>query len=228
MEIKVENLAKVYRDAEVDLCIIQNLTFSFPHGQSIAIVGNSGIGKSTLLHMIGGLDKPTSGIVRYGSLDITSLKGDEISSFRGSKIGFIFQFHHLLPEFTALENVALPRIIAGADKEEAETEARSLLELVKLKHRLSHLPGKLSGGEQQRVAIARALINKPPVMLADEPTGSLDIATADEVHNLLLDINRKFKSTLIVVTHNRELALKMNIVLEMHQGGTLTCISQKN
>ena len=221
MDLQVENLHKAYQDAEKNLVVIQDLTTIIPAGKSVAIVGRSGIGKSTLMHILGGLDRPSSGKVIYGNRDIAALTSDELAQFRGDTIGFIFQFHHLLPEFNALENVSMPLLIAGKTEESAQVAAREVLTQVGLADRLLHRPGELSGGEQQRVAIARAIVGKPKVILADEPTGNLDIETAKDVRELLTDVSVGDKRTIIIVTHNEELAGHMDIVFEMKPGGFL-------
>ena len=221
MRIEVSNLTKRYRDADRDLTVIDDLSFSFPERGSVAIIGRSGTGKSTLMHLLGALDSPSSGCVRYGDTNISSLRSDERAAFRAKNIGFIFQFHHLLPEFNAIENVALPLVMSGVSDSEAQAKAGALLDKVGLASRKNHLPSQLSGGEQQRVAIARALVARPAVVLADEPTGNLDVATASEIQRLLLEINREQGSTLIIVTHNHELARSLDMVVEMHPGGAL-------
>jgi lipoprotein-releasing system ATP-binding protein len=221
MRIEVESLTKRYRDADRELTVIDNLSFSFPDRGSVAIIGRSGTGKSTLMHLLGALDTPSSGSVTYGDTNISALRSDERAAFRAKNIGFIFQFHHLLPEFNAVENVALPLIMSGVAESEAQAKAGALLDKVGLAARKEHLPSQLSGGEQQRVAIARALVARPAVVLADEPTGNLDIATASEIQRLLLEINREQGSTLIIVTHNHELARSLDMVVEMHPGGAL-------
>ena len=221
MKLLVEQLSKSYRDADRTLVVLNSLSYSFPEGQSIAIVGRSGVGKSTLLQILGGLDKPSSGRVLYGEHDLGAMEDEERSAFRGQHIGFIFQFHHLLPEFTALENTAMPLFIRGIPKAQAQHEAEQILRRVGLSHRQDHLPGELSGGEQQRVAIARAIVTKPAVILADEPTGNLDFQTADDIQKLLLEINHELKNTLVVVTHNLELARSLDQVVEMLPGGDL-------
>ncbi len=221
MRIEISNLTKRYRDADRDLTVIDNLSFSFPERGSLAIIGRSGTGKSTLMHLLGALDSPSSGCVRYGDTNISSLRSDERAAFRAKNIGFIFQFHHLLPEFNAIENVALPLVMSGVSDSEAQAKAGALLDKVGLASRKNHLPSQLSGGEQQRVAIARALVARPAVVLADEPTGNLDVATASEIQRLLLEINREQGSTLIIVTHNHELARSLDMVVEMHPGGAL-------
>ena len=221
MRVELRDLTKSYQDADRKLTVLNGLTFSFPERGTVAIIGRSGIGKSTLMHLIGGLDLPTSGTVHYGSQRVSSMPPDERATFRGKNVGFIFQFHHLLPEFSALENVALPLIMSGKEEGEANAEASQLLDRMGLKQRELHLPSELSGGEQQRVAIARALVARPRVVLADEPTGNLDVSTAAEVQRVLLDMNRELKNTLIVVTHNEELARSMDLVVEMLPGGAL-------
>jgi len=221
MQLELKNVSKSYRDAGRTLTVLENLSFIFPAASSVAIVGKSGVGKSTLLHILGGLDRPSSGSVLLEGNDLGLMGDDELSDFRGKHIGFVFQFHHLLPEFNAVENVAMPLIIGGMDAEYAERDATTVLERVGLSGRLTHRPGQLSGGEQQRVALARALVSGPSVILADEPTGNLDFTTAKEMQELLLEINRELKNLLIVVTHNPELAQSMDTVLEMMPGGNL-------
>jgi lipoprotein-releasing system ATP-binding protein len=222
--ICLAGVTKTYSDVTSDLVVIESLSYTFDIGKSYAIVGRSGIGKSTLLHLIGGLDKPQVGEIFVEGVDITRLNDVEMTSFRGSRIGFIFQFHHLLPEFTALENVAMPLIIAGMTRLLALEAASEVLIRVGLKDRLSHIPGKLSGGEQQRVAIARSLVTKPAVVLADEPTGNLDGRTAEVVRQLLLEIQRENGTTLIVVTHSDEFAGSMDYTVEMEYGGQLALV----
>ena len=221
VQLSVQNLGKWYKDAEKHLAVIQDLTFDFPQSGSVAIVGTSGVGKSTLLHLLGGLDTPSSGSVKYDGVDIVRFSQNALGTFRGKNIGFIFQFHHLLPEFTAVENVAMPLFISGEKESVALDRARDILVNVGLKDRLSHRPGTLSGGEQQRVAIARAIVTEPKVLLADEPTGNLDPTTAAQVQELLLDLNRRLGNLLIVVTHNPELARGLGGILEMSSGGRL-------
>ena len=184
----------------------------------LAIVGASGVGKSTFLHIVGGLERPTSGSVRYGDLDVYALPSDRVARFRNERVGFVFQFHHLLPEFTALENVLLPCFIRNWDRKRAEGTATSLLAAVGLGGRLHHRPGELSGGEQQRVAVARALVLGPDVVLADEPTGNLDAHTGEAVHDLLQKLNQETGTTFIIVTHNEKLARRADRVLRMSEG----------
>ena len=187
-------------------------------GETIALVGASGAGKSTLLHILGTIDRPTSGTVLFGGEDVFRRNDAALAAFRNSAIGFVFQFHHLLPEFSALENAMMPALIGGMRKGAAEAVATELLRDVGLSHRLTHRPGELSGGEQQRVAIARALVLSPQLLLADEPTGNLDMKTSDEVHELLADIHRRKGITLIIVTHNERLAARMARTIRMVDG----------
>ena len=221
MRLSVRSLSKSYRDADSDLTIINSLNYDFPEKGSLAIVGRSGVGKSTLLHLLGGLDRVTSGKILYDTVDIAALSVNQLTAFRGKKVGFIFQFHHLLPEFSALENVAMPLLVQGVTEEEARSRASEILDKVGMNHRLSHRPGTLSGGEQQRVAIARAVVHHPDAILADEPTGNLDFRTAREVQELLLAINAELNNVLVVVTHSDDLAQSMQHVVEMSPGGSL-------
>ncbi len=187
-------------------------------GESVAIVGESGVGKSTLLHLLGGLERPTSGAVRVAGFDLARGSDREVAAFRRRAVGFVFQFHHLLPDFTALENVMLPCRIGGVGLREAERRARAVLERVGLAERLDHRPGELSGGEQQRVAVARAVVHRPAVVLADEPTGNLDPHTGAEVQRLLLELNREFGVTFVVVTHSERFAAAMGRTLRLAEG----------
>jgi lipoprotein-releasing system ATP-binding protein len=221
MKLEVRSLMKRYRDADRELTVIDDLTFSFPEQGSVAIIGRSGIGKSTLMHLLGVLDVPTAGTILYGGLAVSGWSADERAAFRAKNVGFIFQFHHLLPEFSAIENVAMPLIMTGHTDDVALGEAAALLARMGLQSRERHLPSQLSGGEQQRVAIARALVSKPRVVLADEPTGNLDVSTASQAQEMLLEMNREQKNTLIIVTHNQELARSMDLVVEMLPGGAL-------
>lgn len=227
MKLSALNLRKTFHDAHLELTVIEDLTFTFPESGSIAIVGRSGIGKSTLLHLLGGLEQPSRGSINYDGVSLTNLSIDELSRFRGESVGFVFQFHHLLPEFTAHENVMMPLVISGCTDEEAEDRAAAVLDRVGLSSRISHRPGQLSGGEQQRVALARAIVTRPLVILADEPTGNLDVTTAKGVQELLLEVNEELGNILIVVTHSAELADSMNVVLEMLPGGELRFIKGK-
>jgi lipoprotein-releasing system ATP-binding protein len=184
----------------------------------VAIVGPSGVGKSTLLHLMGGLERPTRGIIRYGDIDLLQLSDDELADFRNHHIGFVFQFHHLLPEFSALENTMMPALIQRRTKREAQQEAQQLLRQVGLGDRVHHRPGELSGGEQQRVAVARALMNKPDVILADEPTGNLDRATGQSLQKLLRQLNEERGQTFVIVTHDREFAAHMDRAIALVDG----------
>ena len=210
-----------FHDGDREIEIFHDLNFSIPSGGSLAIMGQSGAGKSTLLYLLGALETPTSGDVEVGGTKYSSLRdnGEDFAQFRGKNIGFVFQFHHLLPEFDAVENVAMPLIIRGVSYEEAAERASSLLARVGLKDRLSHRPGMLSGGEQQRVALARAMAGNPGVILADEPTGNLDSRTGGAIRDLLLELHREEKVTLILVTHSLELARSMEKVVELTPAG---------
>lgn len=200
--LKVRSIKKSYGKLD----ILKGVDLDVAHGEIVSIVGASGAGKSTLLNIIGTLDKPDSGSVLIKGAEVNSLKSSQLSAFRNKHIGFIFQFHHLLVEFSALENVCIPAYIAGTSKSEAEKRATELLKLLGLGDRLEHKPAQLSGGEQQRVAVARALINNPAMILADEPSGNLDSHNARELHQLFIDLRRQFNQTFIIVTHNEELA----------------------
>jgi lipoprotein-releasing system ATP-binding protein len=202
----------------VALKVLDGIDLEIRKGEMLAIVGASGVGKSTLLHILGGLDHPTSGKVLYSGVDIFSMDSDRISRFRNEHIGFVFQFHHLLPEFSALENVMMPALIRGVPRMEAAETASRVLNDVGLGGRAEHRPGELSGGEQQRVAVARALMLNPDVVLADEPTGNLDAHTGESVHELLKKINKERGVTFIIVTHNDKLALRADRILRMGEG----------
>jgi len=200
------------------LHVLESIDLDVRKGEMLAIVGASGVGKSTLLHILGALDRPTSGKVFYGDVDVFSMDNGRIARFRNERVGFVFQFHHLLPEFSAIENVMMPALIRRTDRAEAAKAAERILHEVGLGARLHHRPGELSGGEQQRVAVARALILKPDVVLADEPTGNLDTHTGEAVHDLLLSINKQQGITFVIVTHNDKLALRADRVLRMAEG----------
>lgn len=212
--LKALNIEKNYGDLQ----ILKNVTLEVKKGEIVSIVGASGAGKSTLLHIIGTLDKPDKGEVFINDTDITKLSQKNLSAFRNKNIGFIFQFHHLLPEFTALENICIPAYIAKKSKSETEKKALELLTLLGLKDRVHHKPSAMSGGEQQRVAVARALINQPDLILADEPSGNLDSQHAKELHQLFLDLRDRFNLTFIIVTHNEELANMADRKIVMKDG----------
>lgn len=221
MRIRINHVSKSYLDATRELQVLRDVTCEIPSGAAVAIVGRSGVGKSTMLQVLGGLDQPSSGEVLYDDLSITALSEVERTRFRGRNVGFVFQFHHLLPEFSALENVAMPLLIAGERESVALGRARDLLERVGLAERLTHRPSQLSGGEQQRVAIARALSPHPAVLLADEATGNLDLETGRVIQEVLRAEQRAEQCTMVLVTHNVELAAAMDMVFEMKPGGDL-------
>jgi lipoprotein-releasing system ATP-binding protein len=212
--ITTVNIHKRFGTVEVLKGIDINLT----KGEVVSIVGASGAGKSTLLQIIGTLEKADSGSIQINGIELQRLGDRALSKFRNQHIGFVFQFHHLLPEFTALENVCMPAFIAGTEKRKAEDRAKGLLDFLGLGHRITHKPGELSGGEQQRVAIARALINKPSVLLADEPTGNLDSDNSTEIHKLFFKLRDEFEQTLLIVTHNQQLAEMADRTLTMKDG----------
>jgi lipoprotein-releasing system ATP-binding protein len=200
------------------LRVLTDLDFEVAAGESVAIVGQSGVGKSTLLHVLGTLDRPNAGKVFFDGIDVFALSEREQAEFRNREIGFIFQFHHLLPDFTAVENVMMPQLIRGVGALQAERNAKEVLGQVGLAERLTHKPGELSGGEQQRVAVARAIVQSPRALLADEPTGNLDPETGAEVHSLLMELNRGHQITLVIVTHNQELAGMVDRTLHLEHG----------
>jgi lipoprotein-releasing system ATP-binding protein len=201
-----------------ELVVLKDINLEIRRGEVVSIVGASGAGKTTLLQIMGTLDKPSGGSVLYDNVEVTSLSGSRISAFRNHNIGFVFQFHQLLPEFTALENICIPAFIAGKSKAEAEEKAMELLGFLSLTERAEHKPSELSGGEQQRVAVARALINNPSVILADEPSGNLDSANKDELHRLFFKLREKFNQTVIIVTHDRQLAAMSDRILGIKDG----------
>lgn len=216
--LSVRDLHKSFIEGGSEIHILRGLNLELAEGERLAIVGESGVGKSTLLHILGTLDRPTGGTIVYRGKEVPL--GDEtaLCQFRNREIGFVFQFHYLLPDFSALENVMFPALIQGIDAAQARREAERLLEVVGLKDRMSHRPGKLSGGEQQRVAVARAVILKPTLVLADEPTGSLDLRIGEEVQDLLFRLNDESKIGLIVATHNRQFAQKIGRCAELVAG----------
>lgn len=212
--LKATGIYKKYGSVEV----LRGLDLELNKGQLATIVGPSGCGKSTLLQILGTLDRSDQGVVELDGVDLASLSGTALANFRNQKIGFVFQFHHLLPEFTAIENVSIPAWIAGKKRSEVKKAASELLERLGLKDRLTHKPGELSGGEQQRVAVARALINQPSIVLADEPTGNLDGAHANELHSLFHSLKKELGQTFMIVTHNDELAAQSDRILTMRDG----------
>jgi lipoprotein-releasing system ATP-binding protein len=215
--IRAIGLSKSYGDGR-RIDVLTDLDLSVAAGEAVAIVGKSGVGKSTLLHVLGTLDQPSRGQVFFDGVDLFALRERAQALFRNREVGFIFQFHHLLPDFSALENVMMPALIQGANRGEAEARARSMLQRVGLGERLTHKPGELSGGEQQRVAVARAVAQSPRLILADEPTGNLDPATGGEVHALLMELNREHHMTLVIVTHNEELSRLVHRTLRLQDG----------
>ena len=216
--LEVTDLCKSFGTKAGKVEVLKGISLKVAAGETIALVGASGAGKSTLLHVMGTLDRPTSGKVMFGNDDVFQMGDKALARFRNRSIGFVFQFHHLLPEFSALENVMMPLLISGMKKDEAEKVATDLLGDVRLARRLSHKPGELSGGEQQRVAIARALVMSPRLLLADEPTGNLDMKTSDEVHDIMAGIHREKGITLIIVTHNERLAARMGKTIRLADG----------
>ena len=212
--LTAKNIYKKYGSLEV----LKSVDISINKAEIVSIVGSSGAGKSTFLHILGTLDKPDKGEVTLNNERIDKLSGKALAKFRNKNIGFIFQFHHLLPEFTALENVCIPGWIAGSKRKETELKAKELLTTLGLKDRLENKPGQLSGGEQQRVAVARALINNPAIIMADEPTGNLDSANARDLHQLFIDLRNNYGQTFLIVTHNEELAAMSDRILHMKDG----------
>lgn len=215
--IRGVNISKEYNQ----LRVLKNVSLEISKGEIVTIVGKSGAGKSTLLHILGTLDRPTSGEVYLDGKLSTSLGDSQLNTFRNKHIGFVFQFHHLLPEFTAVENVMMPALIGKTSKKEAEARAKELLQYLGLKDRISHKPSELSGGEQQRVAVARALMNKPLVIFADEPSGNLDTQTSKELHDLFYQLNKDFEQTFVIVTHNMELASMAHRTIKMQDGNII-------
>ena len=216
--IRVVDLHKSYYDGLTELPVLKGIDLEVKQAEIVAVIGASGVGKSTLLHLLGGLDRPTEGTIFYEEEDIFALNDRKLDRFRNEGIGFVFQFHHLLPEFTALENVAMPGLITGQPSDVVQNRARELLDYVGLGERLAHRPFELSGGERQRVAIARALVNQPKIVLADEPTGNLDQKTSESVHDLLWTLNDQFSQTFIIVTHNRTLAQRADRLIQLVDG----------
>lgn len=214
MIIQAENIEKSFGALKV----LKGVDFQADKGEVVSIMGASGAGKSTLLQILGTLSTPDSGRLVIDGCDVLTLKSDELSAFRNLKLGFVFQFHHLLPEFTSLENVMIPALIAGKSEKQARSESKELLEIMGLSERMSHKPSELSGGEQQRVAIARALVNRPAILFADEPSGNLDTRTKDEIHSLFFSLRDRFGQTIVIVTHDPELAKMCDRCLFMRDG----------
>ena len=216
--VQVLDVRKSFPMGGQQVTALRGVSFDIGRGEFLAIVGASGAGKSTLLQILGTLDQPTGGRVLFGGRDVFGLPEDEQAEFRNKQIGFVFQFHHLLPEFTALENVCLPALIQNRPRADIEAEAASLLKDVGLEHRLQHKPGELSGGEQQRVAVARALMQRPALVLADEPTGNLDTHTGEALFSLLRKLNRERGTTFVIVTHNDKLSSQADRIVRMEDG----------
>ncbi len=216
--IEAIDISKSYDTEAGALHVLKGINLSIQPGEMVGIMGASGAGKSTLLHILGALDKPTSGRVLFQGADIASMDDNSLANFRNSSIGFVFQFHHLLPEFSSLENIMLPGLISNLPYQEVEKKAKGLLGELGLSKRIKHRPGELSGGEQQRVAVARALIQSPHIVLADEPTGNLDARTGNELFELFLDLNTEKKIAFVIITHNRSLSSRCHREIEMADG----------
>ena len=216
--LRCTNLTKEYTDGESSINVLKNINFSINKAEQVAIVGSSGSGKSTLLHLLGALDKPTSGQVTFEQQDIFTFSSNQQAQFRNQSLGFVYQFHHLLPEFSALENVAMPLLIAKKAIKHANELAMAMLDKVGLSHRYTHKPAELSGGERQRVAIARALVTQPKLILADEPTGNLDQKTGESIYQLLSDLREQMHTSFVVVTHDTQLAKRLDRSLNLVDG----------
>jgi lipoprotein-releasing system ATP-binding protein len=216
--VQARDLSKIYPTPATDVVVFEGVNLDVPRGSLIAVIGPSGAGKSTLLHLLGGLDIPARGLVLFEGRNIFEMNSAELARFRNRHIGFVFQFHHLMPEFTAQENTMMPRLIRGDDKEITKLEAKRILERVGLSHRLDHKIGEMSGGEQQRVAIGRALIGSPELLLADEPTGNLDHRTGDAIFQMIRELHKEKGLTSVIVTHNEKLAVQCDEVWELDAG----------
>lgn len=216
--LQCRDIRKTYREGSLDTEVLKGVSFDIEQGELVSIIGTSGSGKSTLLHILGALDDASSGSVHFLEQDLAALSSNKQAKLRNQHLGFVYQFHHLLTDFSALENVAMPLLIGGVKPSQAKKEAAALLDKVGLSHRVDHRPSELSGGERQRVAIARALVNKPSLVLADEPTGNLDHATALSIYDLMRELNREYNTAFLVVTHDGELAAKMDRQLHMQDG----------
>jgi len=223
MNIIAQSVSKTYKiSQEKEIQVLKGISLEIPSNKISVIVGASGAGKSTLLHILGGLDKPDSGTVFVGDTKISDMNPKQMAKMRNNNIGFVFQFHHLLPEFTALENVAIPLMISGLSLKKASVRSMELLTMVGLSERATHKPAELSGGEQQRIALARALANDPPIILADEPTGNLDSANGEIVHNLIIQLRDEYNKTFVIVTHNKELVSIADVIFEIKDGNFIT------
>ncbi len=225
--LQCKGLTKRYQQGELDVEVLKGIDLSIKAGTRVAIMGASGSGKSTLLHLLGGLEKPSSGEVILDNIHINRIKSSQLAKLRNQSLGFIYQFHHLLGEFTLLENVAMPLLIGKHSIKSAQQQALELLDRVGLAHRVKHKPSELSGGERQRAAIARALINKPKCVLADEPTGNLDSKTAENVYQLMQELNQELQVSFLIVTHDKTLAHRMDTVVYMEDGRIVDAISDK-
>ncbi|MCK5728627.1 MAG: lipoprotein-releasing ABC transporter ATP-binding protein LolD [Methylococcales bacterium] len=225
--LQCKDLTKRYQQGELDVQVLKGINLSIKAGSRVAIMGASGSGKSTLLHLLGGLEKPSSGEVILDNIHINRIKSSQLAKLRNQSLGFIYQFHHLLNEFTLLENVAMPLLIGNQSIKDAQQHAFALLLRVGLEHRVQHKPSELSGGERQRAAIARALINKPKCVLADEPTGNLDSKTAENIYQLMQELNQELQVSFLIVTHDKALAHRMDTVIYMEDGRIVDAISEK-